>query len=330
MLHVLNGDGTAASFNESIIEGEVVVWREALIMGPCPGNVSAEDWQRIRAQHLADAYESSVAECSASLKEQEEILNGASRYNEIVLWFEFDLFCQTNLTFTLNSLARLGAGLPKTSLICIDSFPGIDNFRGLSQLGGDQLTGLFEDRLQISPPALSLAAEIWDAYTAQGPEKLIALLAKDLSALPYARDAFQAHLERFPSTRNGLGRIENTLLNLIAGGIDEFGPLFHMIGELEPIYGLGDWQVWRHLDEMSKLTNPLITIHDVQNVERPLTSNDYREAYFKLTDSGRAVLVGNSDMMNINHIDYWLGGVHVTNEIPWRWDDAEEQIIKIT
>jgi hypothetical protein len=38
MLHVLNGESTAQTLRESGLAGEHLVWKEALVWGPTPGN----------------------------------------------------------------------------------------------------------------------------------------------------------------------------------------------------------------------------------------------------------------------------------------------------
>lgn len=330
MLHVLNGDGTAAVFNKTGIQGEVLVWREALIMGPCPANLSVEEWIHVRASHLAEAYKKDADECVTSLRHQHELFDETAHdHDEIVLWFEFDLFCQTNLSCIVNGLAEMASKNLNLSLICIDAFPGVEHFKGLGDLNSAQLESLFASRKKVSGEMLALGAALWHGYTAPAPDTLEQLLKRSSSGLPYMHDAFLAHLARFPSTENGLGQVENTLLNLIAGGIDEFDPLFHMVGELEPIYGFGDLQICKHLEFMSGVVNPLLEVRGAKTGSGGLSVDSFAGSYFKLTDVGKAVLVGNSDMLNVNHVDYWLGGVRLDNDLDWRWDASKEQLLSI-
>ncbi len=326
MLHILNGDSISKSFAETGIEGEVLVWREALIMGPCPANLSDEEWIQIRAKHLSETYANDITECIESQQKLNLQLSQTDAHENIVLWFEFDLFCQTNMVYVLNRLAQLKSGKTKIFLICIDAFPDMPKFRGLGQLSSTQLASLLPQKQQVSPQMRSLASAIWQAYVNADPTGLESILRQDTSALPNCKEAFSAHLERFPSVKNGLGRIENLSLDLISGGIDEFEPLFYTLCELEPKYGFGDAQIWKQIEFMSKAVNPLLTIY---NAPTDGLATDYSKAYFKLTTIGKAILVGNSDMMNVNNVDYWLGGVHVVNDTEWRWDDAAEKITRV-
>ena len=52
MLHIHNGDSTAGTAKKSDIPGEHLAWREAMVCGPTPPGLSAEEFSR--CQTLAD------------------------------------------------------------------------------------------------------------------------------------------------------------------------------------------------------------------------------------------------------------------------------------
>ena len=85
--HILNGDALASSFADTKLEGEVIVFREALVDGDVTGNSLQEFWQT-RADYLQvernEYYTSVVNEIGKILKAP-----GNSEFN---LWFEYDLF----------------------------------------------------------------------------------------------------------------------------------------------------------------------------------------------------------------------------------------------
>src|ERR1700704_5164520 len=97
MLHIHNGDSAAGTAKKSDIPGEHLAWREALVCGPAPGNLSIDEFCRVRAQHLADAYGANLERTEQELRAQEETLARFSDHEEVVLWFEPDLFCQVQL-----------------------------------------------------------------------------------------------------------------------------------------------------------------------------------------------------------------------------------------
>ena len=101
--HILNGDALAGSFADTKLEGEVIVFREALIDGDLGGNSLPEFWQT-RTEYMQveknEYYASVVNEIEKILKAP-----GNSEFN---LWFEYDLFCQVNLWFLLSIIQNLG------------------------------------------------------------------------------------------------------------------------------------------------------------------------------------------------------------------------------
>jgi hypothetical protein len=329
MLHIHNGDSSANTAKESDMPGEHVGFREALIAGPTPGNASAEEWKKIRARHLAEAYGLTEQGCETDLTKQEEMLAGSMAHDEVVLWFEHDLFCQVNLIYLLDWFSHRTPADTKLSLVCIGEFPGIESFRGLGQLGPAELSSLFPQRRELSDRQFSIAAQAWKAYCSPTPEPVQALRNVDTSPLPYLENALLHHLARFPSVRNGLGRIEKRALELIDGGYTDFPALFNRFGQLEPVYGLGDAQFWNELKRIIDTHPPLLTIDgppDFRNESH--ASNDFIKYSFRLTDEGRAALSGQRDYAGNHGIEYWLGGVHLNNKDLWRWDEDHRVITK--
>ncbi len=316
MLHVHNGDSSADILRRSGLAGERLVWREALIAGPTPANASADEWRELRARHLAEDYGADFEECRKTLATQEESLERFREHEEVVLWFEHDLFCQTLLVYLLDWFARRELGATKLSLVCAGEF--------LGQLTPAQMASLFETRREVTAAELSLGAEAWRAYSSPDPRAIEELLAGDTSALPYLRDALLLHLARFPSTRNGLGRVENLALELIESGHAEFPSLFQTFGRAGAAYGLGDAQFWNDLKRLAEARRPLLERFGAGADE----AREFAASAFKLTPFGEAVRSGRDDFLKSNGIDAWLGGVHLSSGRDlWRWNEQEQKLI---
>ena len=330
MLHVHNGDSTAATARKAAIPGEHLAWREALVCGPTPAGVSAEEFLRLRAKHLSEAYGVASDKCERELREQEAALSAFRNHDEVVLWFEHDLFCQVQLVYLLQWFAQRELGRTRLSLICIGEFPGIGRFRGLGQLNEEQLASLFPQRQEASPAQLHLGSKAWEAYSSPDPADLLPLMNSDLSAIPFLKRALIRHIQRFPSTKNGLGRIENVCLELIAQGYRTFKSLFPAFVRRESEYGFGDAQLYLELKRMTEASAPLLTS---SNAAREPTMDPAKMllSSFELTQLGRAALDGDQDFVTRNGIDYWLGGVHLEgDEAGWRWDeDAKELLVRL-
>ena len=311
MLHIHNGDASCGVLRESGLAGEHLVWREALIDGPTPQGLADEEWREVRALHLSRAYDEDFAKVAGGLRRQEEALESFTDHEEVLLWFEHDLFCQTILIYLLDRLARRPRGQTTISLVCVGEYPGVEDFRGLGQLTPPQMRSLFDSRREVTDEQFALASRAWAAYCAPDPRALRELLGGDTSALPHLARAMGKHLARFPSRRNGLGLVEQTALELVDAGHAEFLSLFPAFVRREPAYGLGDAQLWLALRRLNKAPTPLLTVDDDSSLDGAPAPDAVRRASFSLTDAGRAVLAGTADHVELNGIDLWLGGVHL-------------------
>ncbi|HSE33472.1 MAG TPA: DUF1835 domain-containing protein [Pyrinomonadaceae bacterium] len=321
MLHIVNGDSTATTLKRTKIKGEIFSFKDTLINGPAPATQNRNEWRAVRVQHLTDTYGLKLKECEKEFLKQEAALASAAKHDEVVLWFEYDLFCQLNLLYLLDWFYE--ADLKKTclSLINIDSFPGRKDFRGLGELTEDELASLFPKREKVTKAQLELGAKAWQAFRSPNPTAIELLLHSDTSKLPLLAQALSAHLRRFPSTTNGLGQIEKSGLQIIADGYGKFIDMFPKFLAAEKTYGLGDSQVWATLINLGDGPNPLLKITNAP-LERAVDPKTMKRAGFKLTKAGQSVLAGKDDFVKLNGMDQWLGGVHLENKKEmWRWHD---------
>ena len=318
MLHILNGGATEAILAQTAIRGDRFSFGDVLIAGPAPA-VNGSKWRRLRAEHLAKAYDIEVEKCEGELERQQEVFESCNNHEEVVLWFEADLFCQANLLYVLDWCSHRELRT-KLSLICIGEFPGRPNFRGLGELTPEELASLFPERVEVTASQLELAARTWQAYRSEDPRELERLLQASTSALPFLDGALRLQLARFPSTRNGLNRIENTGLELVSRGATRFVELFSQFVEAEPNYGLGDAQVWNVMQRLTQGAAPLLT--------NKTEASSMFESSFEITAAGHGVLSGAADRVTLNGIDEWLGGVHLLgHENIWRWDETQKKLV---
>jgi hypothetical protein len=323
MLHIHNGDSTADTMREAGFPGEHFAFRESLATGPTPQGLTKDAWFSVRANSLGGDNEL-AATVKQNLIRQDEVLTNRAGHEEIILWFEHDLFCQINLVYLLNHFAQQGTGAARLSLICIGAFAGRPNFHGLGELTAEQLASLFETRHEVTAAELRLAQTVWEAYCAPDPRPLASLLDEDTSALPFLRAALQQHLTRYPSLRNGLGHAENLLLRFIAEGNTKFRTLCPAFFDAEPAYGLGDSQIWEDLERMGSAAQPLLQF---EGAEAATPDARRLQVECRITPTGQRVLAGQADFVALNGIDLWLGGVHLHKDNLWRWD-AQQGLVR--
>jgi hypothetical protein len=186
------------------------------------------------------------------------------------------------------------------------------------------MASLFLARQAVSKAQLALGSSAWSAYCSENPTEIQRVTNGDTSVLPFLGAALAAHLRRFPSTNNGLGRIENTLLRVLERGPASFGDLFQQFGDAEPVYGFGDAQIWVALRLMNLARHPLV----VTTNGEPLGKSIVPGVDLEITETGKSVLLGATDFVRLNRIEFWLGGVHLSGgKKVWRWDDESKNLV---
>ncbi len=300
MIHIHNGDVVAELALQAGLPGEQVAFREALANGPVPSDVDLE----MRAQFLAAGYDLKLLRVRHGLQQLEETLGAAMKEDEVVLWFEHDLFCLINLV----SLLVRFATHRRLTLIW--------NPQPLSQA---ELVPLFESRSAVTPSMIKAAARVWDAYRSNDATGLNRFTKRANPDFPFLREGLRLHASRFPSLRNGLGGMEQRLLEIIAGGVNEFRFIFERFSVDVPRFGFGDGDVMRTLRRLASGSTPLLSI-----VEQP--ASPVRVA-FTLTPVARKVLADEADYVELNPPTGWLGGVDLAHENWWRWDERQHEII---
>ena len=332
MLHVTNGDIVAETLAASGIGGSALPWRDVLHDGPVPGGLTEAELRRTRAEFLASTGAGEANDIELDFATRDDALASGLNGDEVILWFEHDLYDQLQL---IQILDRIGSGRPVTatvSLVIIDRFPGVEPFHGLGQLNAEQLESLFPSRAEVTEEQLALAVRAWDAFTAPQPARLAALSAAGIASLPFLGPTLARLLQEFPDTRNGLARSEWQLLAAIAAGAHTPVEVFQAQAAMEDAPFLGDLSVWNRLDALSRCATPLITRTDgLPFLVPPTMEIDERflRQGLRLTDTGEQVHAGRADHIQLNGIDRWVGGVHLHGGGPvWRWDEATGKVVR--
>ncbi|WP_430108935.1 sigma-70 family RNA polymerase sigma factor [Paenibacillus lautus] len=332
MLHIVNGDSVGDKLKQGNIQGDILVWRELYSFGPVFTKMDVPDHRRTRAQYLEQTLGIPEKEYIGTCEAQERKLQDFQQYDEIVLWFEHDLFDQTMLSYLLHWFKEQSLGNTKLSLLCIGAYPGIELFRGLGQLSTEQLETLSGTWHTIGEQELMLGSMLWEAYTSNLPENHQRMLEVDSSALPFARAAFAAHLARLPSVNNGLGIIEQTTLEAVAGGIHKPHELFRKVGDQLHTLGMGDLEFWYYLAKLTEGPDSLLVIDGTAPFpDFKLAVPHFQDRVLQVTSLGREVLAGNSDYAPYTGTtDKWVGGLLVRGKAPsWRWNPERKSIVRM-
>jgi hypothetical protein len=315
MLHVTNGDIAADLIREAEILGDITLSADVLHEGPAPAGLQPERWRKVRARYLAECGYADYDRCLADLTKWDHKLEGYRNYDEVVLWFEHDLFDQLQLLrlldwFGSRDLTLIGRG--RLSLICTDDF--------LGELTPEQMASLLPERRPVTDQQVFLARHAWRAFCSPEPIGVEVALRRDTSALPFLADALRRHLEEFPWTRDGLSRTERQALLGLDAGFETFESLFRAVQALERSPYQGDTSFFHCLRGLASPPMPLIRLEAAPG-------GSIRNQRISLTATGRDVLAGREDWVRLHGIDRWLGGVHLHGrQAQWRWDGEHARL----
>ena len=323
-LHVLNGDSPRGTLEQSVVPGVFLAYPDVLHEGPTPFRFD-DEWRRARSQFLASQFPASSGQSPSETdiqrryREKDAALEGSGDYDEVVFWFEHDLYDQLLLIRHLCWLSRVidhrDRRGTRFSLICIGEFPGVPDFVGLGQLDALQLASLFDRREPITDAQVALGSRSWEAFCSADPRGRQAFVEPD-SALPFLGGAFRRHLEDFPGSADGLSRSERQILRTLEEAPLSPSEAFARAAAMEERIFMGDLTFWAIVGRLASPVHPLIEL-DVQPRPDRLPNGTMR-----LTEAGRDVLAGRADHVTLNGLDRWMGGTHLTTSDLWRWTGA--------
>jgi len=320
MLHITNGDVAAEGIRRAGVPGVVLPWRDVLHEGPVPAGLSLDELRPVRARFIAGCGWAEFADALRGFAERDAALAGFRAHDEVVLWFEHDLYDQLQLVQLLDHFARYAHGGTRLTGVWVGEY--------LGRCTPERMRAWFDARPAVSSAQVELGRRAWEAFRAPDPGAVLGLLREDTSALPFLAGALLRHLEQFPSARNGLSRSETQALEAIREGAGTVRDAFTASQAREEALFLGDSTFVLYLEELSNRHQPLVVREDGGRVlgAREAGYPEVLDQRVRVTPTGEAVLEGRADRIALNGIDRWLGGVHLHGGPAWRWDGAARDL----
>ncbi len=302
-LHISNGASLTGRLKELEFEDPILSWEEMLCEGPTTYEIESRKLFRLRQNFLSENYDIEI-DLKAYKKEIDK-LNDPDQYSEIILWFEYDLFCQINMLAVINLLQQRKIKKP-IYLVCSGRVKGEKDLKGLSELKKSQLLNHYKQRILLTNEDIELAKTLWGIYCGKDHNLFKPFIVQQ-SSFEYLGNCLKAHLMRFPDSVTGLGTLEQNVLKLLKN--HEVTSRHHLIGyaiNYQGYYGYGDLQYSRV----------------IKNLEPFITDTENR---IILNADGKKVLDGKMNALNIisNHVTY--GGVKRSD---FSFDQKENKLIK--
>nr|WP_321223588.1 DUF1835 domain-containing protein [uncultured Psychroserpens sp.] len=249
-LHITNGNAlTDYLLQLDIVTNEnVISWQETLCVGPTVEEVASEAFINTRKSFFKSFYDIRLSkkEITSELKK----LDNISNFTEIVLWFEYDLFCHINMVAVISLLEQKKIFLP-IYLVCSGRVEGEKGLKALGELKPKQLQAHYDDRVKLNVDDISLAKNVWKIYCGNDHNLLKPLIIRS-SSFKYMSNCLKAHIKRFPDMRSGISTLEYNILNLVKE--NTITSRRHLVGytlHYQGYYGYGDLQLERVINLLS-------------------------------------------------------------------------------
>tara|TARA_R110002050_G_scaffold233063_2_gene368740 strand:- start:10377 stop:11318 length:942 start_codon:yes stop_codon:yes gene_type:complete len=302
-LHITNGTSLTNILNELKVAGDKLTWQEMLCEGPTTEQVYSEKFIELRKSFFNSYYDIDLD--LSEIEEELDKLNHINSYSEIVLWFEYDLFCHINLIAVISLIQQKKITLP-LYLVTSGRVQGSKNLKGLSELNPGNLLKHYRDKVKLTPEDIDLAKTIWNIYCGKDHNLLKPYIVKS-SSFVYLNSCLKAHLERFPNSKDGLSNIERNILEIIKdANIKSYHHLLGYALNYQGYYGYGDLQISRIIEKLKIF----------------ITESDTN---LKLNRKGHEALLGNHNFaIEIgNNIKY--GGVY---KFDFQFNKKQNKLVK--
>ncbi|MGB5358486.1 MAG: DUF1835 domain-containing protein [Eudoraea sp.] len=252
-LHITNGDSFTQKLKTLKLKGEIITWREMLCEGKTETNVGSESFWKTLFDFLHKNYKVSKSWfVEKTLKEYRSLCNHKQQ-DQIILWFEYDLFCQINMLAVLSWLKK-HRRYAEIYLVCTGDEDETNRLYRLNDLSDEQLLNSYENKIKLSQNDIEYADYVWQLYCSDNPIRLENLIDFDNYQFDYLSDAIKVHLRRFPTIKNGLNELENRVLEFsLQQKPKSKKELLSSLTQNQGFYGFGDTQYERVISNLRPL-----------------------------------------------------------------------------
>jgi hypothetical protein len=302
-LHITNGSSLTDYLKDLDVKGDVLTWHEMLCEGPTTTIIDSKEFIEARQAFLNVYYDVEIDEYA--YKNEIGKIDHIENYTEIVLWFEYDLFCHINLMAVINLLQQKKVTLP-LYLVCSGRVKGEKDLKGLGELSPEQLLEHYKNKIKLNENDIDIATTVWGIYCGKDHNLLKPFIVKT-SSFKYLNSCLKAHLKRFPDSKNGLSRLELHILETVQQ--HSIKSKHHLLGYIlnyQGYYGFGDMQIERMIDSLSQF------LEEENN-------------HLVLSRKGHEAILGQKNFSKALNNDMTYGG---SKRLEYQFNKEENKLIK--
>lgn len=335
-MNILNGDSAAGSFKQAFNmpnSDEIFVFRDVLSCGQLQNFTNLKDWRHFREKFWNSIIEEDFAYPKSFNDMPNDVYTDFDKIqssNNINLWIGCGLSDQLVLVFLVFLLDKFNFSFDKFSIYQFTDLNRNNNtlVLGVGELNPNQIKQHSEPR-KLNDLEIKQCLTIWSAITNENPDDYMSLYNSEEIFLPELMRSLKALYFRYPKLSNGLSHWDETILKntrehgpraarvigytITEGWDDATPPGFDTVGDVYLFHRL------KNLAHES-LAEPLLKLNSLE-----LT---LRETEVEITKFGSEVLQGKHNVVNINGINDWVGGIHLDSSIGSTWF-RENQVLKL-
>jgi hypothetical protein len=233
ILHITNGDSAGGTLQGLFPRDLVLPWRDVLHDGPVPAGLPPNELAEVRARFIAGRGWCVYDDALKQFRERDQALAG--HWDEVVLWFEHDLYDQLQVLQVLDELR----GRTGVTLIQPEEY--------LGPMPEERLAELFPTRRPVTEARYEAAGAAWAAFRAPEPAGLCAF------------PLLERFCEEYPWEDDGCSRTERFILRTLAEGPRDPMTLFGEFQASEDPKWMGDSSFFAVLSGLKAGVQPLVT-----------------------------------------------------------------------
>ncbi len=252
-VHILNGDSTSYAIEKSGLTGDTIIWREMLCEGLLSKDVGSDQFWKTRYEFFEGTLGVEKLEYFDKVIKEVVTIEDLSNYEEVILWFEYDLFCQINLLALCSYLLKHYKKDISYYLVCVGEVKGKEHLLTLADYAPNDYIELYQNKIKLSRNDLLYADACWGQYVEGDIEKLASFDFDGNPKFKYFDVAIKQHLTNMKES-NGLNQISRKILQVIdQGSYNKREVLKELLlwQRSNTVNGFGDKQYEMRLDDLS-------------------------------------------------------------------------------
>lgn len=329
-MHITNGSSAAGSLRSAldIAKEDFFIVHDVLSCGPLKSFVGMKDWREIRINY----WDHIQTLCGRTPLSHNALERDLYRYYEelthakvIHIWLGTSLSDQTMLCFLAFLLGHLKIDFERVNVHQLSK--RVDNGHEIQSIGQLSPEKIVENDtyFKLSKKSAAPLIECWDVLTAPNPGRYLQFIKADQKGFPFLVRALKQLINRYPDHQTGLTIWEEAILR----NTDDHGPeVSRVIGyTLANGFDNGDLTGDLYLfATLKKLANPKLS-RRLLKLNR--LDGDMRNTTAELTLEGKHVLEGVLNAIELNGIDDWVYGVHVSSEMEKYWYRCDGSLVEV-